>query len=231
MSRNLLLCCCVVAIGLTACGGVSSPETLPNRPSVLHLEIPGDPDAIDVPWLMAIDALQAQGYTTEATAFADVAVPSMVMDQGDLDFASLSNLATWAAIEQGAGAVTVVDKSANAFLLMVSTAIQECGDLDGQRIAVSTLNAVPAAMLRAYIARHCPEVEPEYLVIRGGSNRLAGLLAGELDGAILDIDDLIVLGANQQDFYPLVIFADEFPDECPLCGVGKTCPHCKEQLR
>jgi ABC-type nitrate/sulfonate/bicarbonate transport system substrate-binding protein len=67
-------------------------------------------------------------------------------------------------------------------------------------------------MLNRYIERHCPATNPALLVVAGENNRLAGLLAGELDAAIIDQDDLDDLApARRADVSALVVFAEEFP--------------------
>jgi ABC-type nitrate/sulfonate/bicarbonate transport system substrate-binding protein len=136
----------------------------------------------------------------------------LAMERGDLDFANVQDVTAWAAIEKGAPIVEVIDDSANPTILAASRAIKQCADLQDRRVGVGNLGGGKTVMLNRYIERHCPGTRPALLVVAGENNRLAGLLAGELDAAIMDQDDLEEIApAQQQDVSALVVFAEEFP--------------------
>jgi NitT/TauT family transport system substrate-binding protein len=221
MNRILILALVLVSMLIAACTttlpttqGPASPTT--HTPSdtkhgTIRFEVPADADVADIPWLMAIDSLKDQGYTVETVSLADD-LSSVAMAQGDLDIASLSNQRAWAAIGKGAPLVTVMDKSANTFMMISPEDIRTCADLDGKPVAVNGVTTVGWAMLSAYLRKNCPDARPDILVVKGGSNRMAALLSGEVDTAMQDIDDLIKLERDRpEEFYPLVVFAEAFP--------------------
>ena len=161
---------------------------------------------------MAIDAMRAQGYIVETLVFADTTGTMLALERGDLDFANVQDVTAWAAIEKGAQIVEVIDDSVNPTILAASHAIKDCVDLQDKRVGVGNLGGGKTVLLNRYIERHCPGTKPALLVVAGEHNRLAGLLAGELDAAIMDQDNLQDLApARQGDVSALVVFAEEFP--------------------
>ncbi|MGH9200443.1 MAG: ABC transporter substrate-binding protein [Vicinamibacterales bacterium] len=161
---------------------------------------------------MAIEAMRAQGYTVETLAMADTNSTMLALERGDLDFANVQDVTGWAAIEQGAAIVAVIDDSVNPAVLAAKSAIKRCSDLHGKRVAVANLTGGKTVMLNRYIERHCPGTRPALLVVAGEPTRLAGLLSGELDAVVIDRTDLeSVESTRPGELSALVVFADEFP--------------------
>jgi ABC-type nitrate/sulfonate/bicarbonate transport system substrate-binding protein len=183
-----------------------------DRPSAIRIEIPAAPDLSDLPRLMAVDALRAKGYNIEAVAIDDVTVAVQAMNQGALDISNLPNLQAWAAIDKGASIVTILDDAAATRLLAAAPGIEQCGDLDGKKVATVNVNSVQTAMVNRYIEENCPGAAPEYLVVAGANNRMAGLLAGQVDAALLDMTQQLRMERDGETrAHVLVSFTEEFP--------------------
>lgn len=222
MNRIMILALVLLSVLVAACTTTppetqnplltGSPAASPAKSGTMRIEEFADADVADIPWLMAIDLLKEQGYTIETMSFADLTFPAAAMAQGDLDFASLGNKVAWAAIGKGAPIFTFMDTYANTALTVTRKDIQTCADLDGKSVAVPSVSAVRTAMVNAYVRENCPDVKPEILIVKGGSNRMAALLTGEVDAAAQDIDDLIKLEHDRPgQFHALTVFAQEFP--------------------
>jgi ABC-type nitrate/sulfonate/bicarbonate transport system substrate-binding protein len=195
----------------------SAPTAAPARATVIRLEKPVNPDVTDIPRLMAMDALQAQGYTVETPAFDDNATTILAMERGDLDFVTLADLVGIQAIQKEAPLQIVMDDSANTFMVVASNDIQQCADLAGQPVAMIDLTGANASLLYHYIDKECPGTQPNYLVIKGGSNRLAALFAGQVSATTLNMYDFITLDSQQAaNVHALVYYAQEFPGYSPL---------------
>jgi ABC-type nitrate/sulfonate/bicarbonate transport system substrate-binding protein len=201
---NRILTLALVVAGVLAAACTATPPTAPNLASTarssaspaksgtMRLEVPDEADIADIPWLMAIDWLKEQGYDIETISLSNTLGP-VAMAQGDIDMASLSNQLAWAAIGKGAAIRTVMDKSANTYMLITRKNVQTCADLDGRPVAVGSVSTVN-------------------FVVTGGSNRMAALLSDEVDGAMQDIDDLIELERERPgEFHALIVLAQEFP--------------------
>jgi len=208
----------ILSILLTACGSpatvapTAAAPTVAARPNVLHIESPDDADISDIPRMMMIEALKADGYTIEPVSLADTNLTTIALEKGDLDLAVLSNEPAWLAITKGTPLVTIMDETVNTRQLVAINAIQSCADLDGRGVGVANLAGSATAMLYKYIEKTCPEAKPDYLVVSGSSSRMAAMLSGDLEVAMLDIYDLIEL-ENQAPgkFHSLAVFSDEFP--------------------
>jgi len=206
------VCLALTLMVSATCSRPQSQAGAVRRPVKVRIELSTAPDAGDIPRLMAIDAMRAQGYVVETAVFADTTGTMLALERGDLDFANVQDVTAWAAIEKGARIVEVIDDSVNPTILAVKSAIKKCADLQDKRVGVGNLGGGKTVMLNRYIARHCSGTVPDLLVVAGENNRLAGLLAGELDAAIMDEDDLEdIAPARQRDVSALVVFADEFP--------------------
>jgi ABC-type nitrate/sulfonate/bicarbonate transport system substrate-binding protein len=161
---------------------------------------------------MAIDAMRAQGYTVDTHAFADTALTVVALQRGDLDLANVSDVTAWGAIEKGAPIVLVIDDSMNPTILAAKNDLKTCAALQGKRVAVPNLTGGKTFMLHRYIDTRCPGTTPALLVVAGEGSRLAGLLAGELDAAVVDLAALRSIDSKRQsEFSAQVVFADEFP--------------------
>lgn len=225
MKRVIPLCFLVLG-ALTACNPATTPALLTTtvvptatvsapiaKPAKLRIEIPTPPDIGDIPRLMAYDSMLAQGYSIETLSLADTTSTILAVEKGDLDFANISNTSAWIAVQKGIPLVTLIDDSSNPSILAANKEIKQCADLNGKRVAVPSLAGSQAAMLYRYIETHCAGTKPNYLVISGKDNRIAGLLAGELDASLQDQADLArLVGSSPGDLRAFLVLGQEFPE-------------------
>jgi ABC-type nitrate/sulfonate/bicarbonate transport system substrate-binding protein len=158
-------------------------------------------DLTDVPSLMAFDLLAAQGYLVRTTSFAQSELAVEALARGDSDFGFGSSRTYWAAVGTGANIVSIMERSANDFLIVTIPEIQTCAHLDGRRFAQHSEGAVSKAMSDAYIQKNCPGIEPEILLIPEGENRAAALLVGEIDATPLKLADYLQVERRAPDQY------------------------------
>jgi hypothetical protein len=124
----------------------------------------------------------------------------------------VSDVTGWVAIEKGAPIVTLMDDSVTPIILAAKADIKRCEDLSGRRVAIPNLAGGKAFMLRRYLEMRCPAAKPELLVVAGEAARLAGIMAGELDAAVMDLETLDRIdGSRRSGWHSLVAFAEEFP--------------------
>src|SRR5438128_9196915 len=105
MRKFLVLSIFLLGATAVACSALAPsvpvPTATPRVLETLRFSLNGPPDVLDVPRLMAIDSLKAQGYTVEQTQFADQNVIVAALLKGDLDFGSGDTSLAWAAIAKG----------------------------------------------------------------------------------------------------------------------------------
>lgn len=208
MSRSVGFVLCLLTVVVVGC----TPPT-PASSVTLHIDVPQTGDVTHIPWLMAVDALREDGFTIEALEFSAVDSTSVVaMEQGELDFTSMSNQLAWSAVQKGAELATFIDMGAISFLLAAKSEIESCGQMDGRPMAMGSVSSVSTAMVNLFMEKNCPGARPELLVVRNVDSRLAALLSGEADAALIEAQELLRLEREKPGAYhALVDLADEYP--------------------
>src|SRR5687767_9771127 len=117
------------------------------------------------------------------------------------------------AIQEGANLKVLVDRVANEWTLYVANDITECADLAGKRLALHSDGAVSTAMVRNYINTTCEGTAPQEVFIEGSPNRVAAMLANEVDASPLELGDSITIDTEASDRYHLLSsFSADLPD-------------------
>jgi ABC-type nitrate/sulfonate/bicarbonate transport system substrate-binding protein len=107
----------------------------------------------------------------------------------------------------------LVDRVANEWTLYVGTDIADCAGLNGQRLALHSDGAVSTAMVRNYIETTCPGTQPQEVFIEGSPNRVAAMLADQVDASPLELGDSITIDTEAGDRYRLLSsFSADLPN-------------------
>lgn len=190
-----------------------APAAAPRRSGMLRVSVLGISNVIDVPSLMALDALEQQGYQTEVIYFAKGSLLIPALLQGDVDITAANSTRVGAAIAEGADIRVFVGKTNIDYLLVAKAGIQSCRDLDGKAVTFSSRQSVGYVMFEQYILQHCPGISPEIILISGPENRVVSLQAGEVDAAYLGLQDWLLLQKVAPGMFSLLIdFPKEFPE-------------------
>jgi NitT/TauT family transport system substrate-binding protein len=174
------------------------------------------PGVSSVPLLEAIERLNAEGYTIDAPTVGSSELAVDGVCRGEFAFSSGATNAVLLADQAGCDIKVVGNRVDNEWTVYAATDITECAGLDGRRLAIHSEGAVSTAMVRNYIETECPGTEPEYLVIEGSQNRLAALLADEIDASPLELADAIIIDEQASDRYVLLAsLAQQLPELKP----------------
>ena len=226
----------VVVLGAAACTSGASPTPAPTAspsapPAATDTPAPtervGPPEGQEssftvgvtsigtstLPLLAAVDALNEDGYDIE---WAEIAESELVVEgvaQGRFAFGAAANNAVMAAMEQGAKIKFLVDRTLNEWQVYAVNAVTKCTDLEGSRVAIHSPGSVSGAMLKDWIKNECPEINYDPLIIEGSQNRLAAMLADQIDVTPMELADTIKLDTERPgDFHLLVNFSTDLPD-------------------
>jgi ABC-type nitrate/sulfonate/bicarbonate transport system substrate-binding protein len=150
-------------------------------------------DVRDVPTLMALDTMAAQGYTVERVDMSSSALVADALARGDADMAAANVQTIWSAIGEGAGVRTVMQKFGSTLTLVTTQELQACADLQGRSIGVAAANNTNTSLMLEYIDQTCPGTEPQLVVIPENDGRLAALASGQLDGALMQSEQVVLL--------------------------------------
>jgi len=207
----------LVLIGtLAACSPLAPPVGDPvgtQAPRVFRISAQGVNNVNDVPALMALEELKQLGYQYEVIVFAKGSLIIPALLQGDINLATASSTFVASALAEGADIRTIAGRSKTTFLLVAKAEIEDCHDLDGKTVAMSSLTAVGYHMYERYVEQHCPEIAPEIVLISGADNRIVALQAGELDAAYLGLEEWLHLQeVAPGQFRILIDFQREFPE-------------------
>lgn len=113
--------------------------------------------------------------------------------------------------EQNAPLTFIGDFMRMFWTLTAKTDIKTCQDLHGVRFGLHSPGGVSTAIFKSWFSKNCPDsVKPEILYIEGSPNRLQGLLAGQLDATMLEVDDTLELPADK--LHVMVNFGKELPE-------------------
>ena len=124
----------------------------------------------------------------------------------------INNQTAWAAIMKGAGIRTVSQFTAPTGLLAASEGVRTCADMHGRRVGIPGAAGLAAMQFRLYIARRCPGIQPQVLIVPESAARAASLLAGRLDASLMPGEELLKLQREAPDrFHVLMTHARSFP--------------------
>ncbi len=209
----------LVSAGLS-CGGCSHrpPAAEANNQARLKsgklrlFDLP-NVDVRDVPMLLALDDLAAQGYTVEKTNMASGALIADALARGDADIGVLNSQTMWLAIVKGAPVRTIAEFTNPTTVLAARAEIRSCRDLHGKRLGVAATGGLSPALFGLHVQQNCPGTEPRFFVILESTGRAAALLAGEIDALIAPGEELVKLQREAPGkFHALMSWAEEFPD-------------------
>jgi NitT/TauT family transport system substrate-binding protein len=213
----------VTAALLAACGGAaSSASALPGEG--VRIRVAGTVGAgfTEVQVAAAIESLKAQGYDAEEIDTADPAINIEGLANGEFDITTGDTGATLIAIQQTDAPISAIAAGpSNAWTVYSTSDIGSCAELEGRKVAIHNQVSDSTAMLTNWIDSECPGTEPEYIVIAGSGNRLAALLAGEVEATPLELSDAIVLEEEPGGGYTLLAsFATDLPNLRPNWAVA-----------
>jgi NitT/TauT family transport system substrate-binding protein len=144
--------------------------------------------------LMPLYAAQDQGYfrdeglSVEVYALSSGDKITLALVSGSIDIANYTPDWFVRAIEKGDAAIRIVMGGSNVpvYSLIAAKEIQTYADLKGKRLAVSTVKASDAYLIRRMLAAHGLK-EPDYSLIQAGSSaeRAAALKAGSVSATLM----------------------------------------------
>jgi ABC-type nitrate/sulfonate/bicarbonate transport system substrate-binding protein len=147
----------------------------------------------DVPTLMAHRTLGERGHAVTATYYASPELAAEAMAQGQADFLLGSTRVLWSAALKGVPAVAIVQDALDNNVLAAQAAATSCADLAKARIGLQSQGSSGTILLRAYLAEECPGISPMFLHMPGSAIRMAALLSGALDAAMIQRSDALTL--------------------------------------
>jgi ABC-type nitrate/sulfonate/bicarbonate transport system substrate-binding protein len=165
------------------------------------------------PYLAALDAMRGDGYKIDTPIIESSELLTAGVASGQFAFGSGANNSVMAAIEAGANIKVIVSRVSNEWTLYARNSMTACADFGGKKLAIHSEGAVSTAMVKDYVNTNCPGTNPDYVVIPGSPNRLAALLADQIDASPLELGDGLTVDAQASDRFHLVAsLANDLPN-------------------
>lgn len=171
------------ALSLTSFAGTASAD------QSITLGFPGGVGPTDVPAILALESLAADGWETDYIEFDSPDIQTQALLNGDIQLASMGPSTVIVADLAGADLKMVARNNLNDLLVVTQGDVATCDDLDGELVAYHSDGSTSTAHLRRYLSDTCPDASPQFMVLSGSSNRAAALLNDQIAGTIVRLED------------------------------------------
>ncbi|MBD0413900.1 ABC transporter substrate-binding protein [Oryzicola mucosus] len=157
-----------------------------------------------LPTAVAIERLKAMGYDIEVAELGGNSNQLQAAATGDVDITAIAQVMD--AMDQGLDSRFFMGANTNEFILVSKADLKDCKSLDGRTVGIQSTGSFVGQLAIQWLAKECPDAKPNLTVIEGSDNRLAALLAGQLDSSVVDLQDWTLL--NRQKPGEFTITAD-----------------------
>ncbi len=189
-----------------------APTAAPKKSGTIRLYDLVNVDVRDVPMLMALDDLRAQGYTVEPTFLSG---STLILDgaaRGEAELAMASSQNTWAAIAKCAPLRTIVQFTAGTAILATPKELNDCRALEGKRVALPSPRGLNVSLLNLYLKEKCGDVKPEFISISESAARQAALFGGQVEASLMPGEEIFKLEEKAPGkFHVLISLAQNYP--------------------
>ena len=211
MRRQLQLVLClglILLMALQACAPTPAPTE--EELKVIRVAYDSSVDIGKIPSLLALEKMRDFGYEAVPKFYPDSVTAIQAVLAGDCDLGMGDPVAVILANQAGQTFRIFALEEGNQFALITPVGITDPTQLEGKKVAYHS----PASMTRglAYLAAETYGFEPEWLVMEGSEVRAEALLSGEIDGTVIDYENVVNVQLQAPgEFHVLISFAEDFP--------------------
>ncbi len=144
-----------------------------------------------LPTAIAIDRLTELGYDIEVAELGGNSNQLQAAATGAVQITAIAQVMD--AIDQGLDSRFFMEANTNEFLLVSKADLTSCESLGGHSVGIQSTGSFVGQLAIQWLDQTCPDAEPNLTVIEGSDNRLAALLAGQLDSSVVDLQDWTLL--------------------------------------
>lgn len=196
----------VVLMALAGCANASgdsgSGDDAASKTLTLGLEGPWA--ASYTVLALAEDALKEEGYTIEETLFDTPETLSQAVATGQVNIGVTSSGTVFSAVDAGAPVKAFLGLNRPDYVMVAKAGLDSCESLDGKRLAIHSREGTTGTLTGKWISEVCPDTEPNMLIVPGTENRIAGLIADQIDALPVDLIASMQLTKQYPDTYTLI---------------------------
>lgn len=185
-----------------------------DRTIRLGVEIPAS--IVNVPMFITIDRIKELGYETQIVEFQSPETMTLALQNGEVDLIGTSAGTAFSAIDAGLDGKAFLGMTMSDFVMVARTELTTCQSLDGKNVAVQSREGTTGVLTARWLASECPEAKPNVLIVPGSENRVAGLIAGQLDASPVDSQNAAQLMALRPGEFDTI---DSFAEAGVLASV------------
>ena len=150
-----------------------------------------------LPTAVAIDRLAEMGYDIEVAELGGNSKQLQAAATGAVQITAIAQVMD--AIDQGLDSRFFMGANTNEFLLVSKADLTSCESLDGKTVGIQSTGSFVGQLAIQWLAQTCPDTKANLTVIEGSDNRLAALLANQLDSSVVDLQDWTLLQRAKPD--------------------------------
>lgn len=186
---------------------------LPEGDTSFTVAFPATPGFSDVPLLVTIDELNADGWDIDTTVINDTGVQTEALVSGQIQMTASNSIPALQAIQLGQDLVMLGERSLNDWLVVARTDVESCQDMAGETVAYHSEASPSTFMLRTYMEENCPGTEANFVIMEGSSNRAAALVDGQIGATVVQVEDWVAAtGGDNDDVHILGNLGTELGD-------------------
>ncbi|MEQ9811880.1 MAG: ABC transporter substrate-binding protein [Azospirillaceae bacterium] len=164
-----------------------------------------------LPTAIAIERLNEMGHDIEIVELGGNSNQLQAAASGAIDITVLAQVMD--AIDQGFDSRMFMAANTNEFLMVGRAELEGCDSLAGQDVAIHSVSSFVGQLTLQWMEAECPDVEANILVIEGSENRLAALLAGQIDASPVDLQDWALLQRERPGEFAVT---EDFTESVPI---------------
>lgn len=176
----------LLALTAAACGGGSQASGGQGREK-LRIGHEAPLAVTYLPMVLTVEGMTAEGYDVELVPFETPDAMTQALAGGSIDVASASTGTAMAGIDAGLEAQVFMGLGLNIYPMVARTSIEGCAGFEGQRVGIHSYEGTTGSLTTKFFEEQCPSVQPNIKVVPGSENRLAAMLANQLDATAMDI--------------------------------------------
>jgi NitT/TauT family transport system substrate-binding protein len=205
------------AVGLAlaataACGGggSSGAATKGVDTTTVKMAFDSQPDIGDLPALVAMQTMRAQGYDINPLVVNGSSVTANAVSTGGAQLGSLNGISVFQAVLHGSPFVMFGEKYTNEEVLVAKSSITSIGQLNNKTVNVQSPNATSASLV--LYTEKTNHLHINFVYQPNSASRAAALVAGQVDASPLELDDVDkILSGTNGAYHVLISYDKDLP--------------------
>ena len=171
------------------------------------------PDELYLPLLMAISAMQEQGYNIEGRQLPETNLVIQALTSNQVQFAAEGVPTGSLAIQEGAPIQIISTQNSNQVVWATLPEFEDCSTMEGQPVGTYGLDSGFTVLATIYLDRTCPGTHEtfDWIIIQDSALRAQALAEGQISATDLGLPDALALQRDYPDEFNYVYLAQALP--------------------